>query len=160
MSRVAACLAGIGSGLLLIGAFWFQYGEGLAPCKMCIWQRYPHGVAAALGFIALVLPSSLVFLMGLISATTTSAIGAFHVGVEKRWWDGPSSCSSSDISGLSTEQLFDQIMSAPMVRCDEVAWEFLGISMAGWNALASAVLVCLWAYSLSQHVRDRAAYTG
>ncbi|MEO1563053.1 MAG: disulfide bond formation protein B [Pseudomonadota bacterium] len=149
MSRIVACFAGLGSGLLLIGAFWFQYGEGLAPCKMCIWQRYPHGAAVALGLLALFLPSIVVYLAGALSAATTAGIGVFHAGVEQRWWDGPASCSAGEIGDLTTEQLFDQIMSAPMVRCDEIAWELLGISMAGWNAIASGALVLLWIGAVS-----------
>ncbi|WP_171234329.1 disulfide bond formation protein B [Ruegeria sp. HKCCA6837] len=138
-------LATIGSATLLLAAFGFQHLGGLAPCKMCIWQRYPHAVAIAIGAVALALPRfSILPLLGAVAAATTAAIGVFHAGVEQGWWEGPSSCTSGDISGLSTDDLFDQIMNAPLVRCDDIPWEMFGISMAGWNAIASAVLMLIW----------------
>ncbi|NOD46328.1 MULTISPECIES: disulfide bond formation protein B [unclassified Ruegeria] len=138
-------LATIGSATLLLAAFGFQHLGGLAPCKMCIWQRYPHAVAIAIGAVALALPRfSILPLLGAAAAATTAAIGVFHAGVEQGWWEGPSSCTSGDISGLSTDDLFDQIMNAPLVRCDDIPWEMFGISMAGWNAIASAVLMLIW----------------
>jgi disulfide bond formation protein DsbB len=68
----------------------------------------------------------------------------YHAGVEQKWWEGPTSCTSGDIGGLSAEELMDQIMSAPLVRCDDIPWEMFGLSMAGWNALLSAGLVLVW----------------
>ncbi|MEM9715983.1 MAG: disulfide bond formation protein B [Pseudomonadota bacterium] len=153
MTRIIACFAGLGSGLLLLAAFWFQYGEGLAPCKMCIWQRYPHGAAFALGVAALFAPYLITYILGAFAALTTSAVGLYHAGVEQKWWDGPSSCTSSDISGLTAEELFDQIMNAPLVRCDEIPWDLFGISMAGWNAIASAGLALLWIEAVRRQIK-------
>ncbi|MEM9716523.1 MAG: disulfide bond formation protein B [Pseudomonadota bacterium] len=153
MTRIIACFAGLGSGLLLLAAFWFQYGEGLAPCKMCIWQRYPHGAAFALGLVVLFAPYLITYILGALAALTTSAVGVYHAGVEQKWWNGPSSCTSSDISGLTAEELFDQIMSAPLVRCDEIPWDLFGISMAGWNAIASAGLALLWIEAVRRQIK-------
>ncbi len=88
--------------------------------------------------------ATLLPLLGALSALTTAAIGVFHSGVEQKWWEGPSSCTSGDIGGLSTEDLMEQIMSAPLVRCDDIPWQMLGLSMAGWNAVLSGVLVLVW----------------
>ena len=138
-------LASLGSVALLLAAFGFQHLGGLAPCKMCIWQRYPHGFAIAIGVLALALPRlSFLPLCGAMAAATTSGIGFYHAGVEQGWWEGPTSCTSGSISGMSNDDLFDQIMSAPLVRCDDIPWEMFNISMAGWNAIASAVLVLIW----------------
>ncbi|WP_170348800.1 MULTISPECIES: disulfide bond formation protein B [Ruegeria] len=138
-------IATAGSAALLLGAWGFQYLGGLAPCKMCIWQRYPHGAAVLIGAMALALPrATLLPLLGALAALTTAAIGVFHAGVEQKWWEGPSSCTSGDIGGLSTEDLMEQIMSAPLVRCDDIPWQMLGLSMAGWNAVLSGVLVLVW----------------
>lgn len=136
-------LAGLGSLALLLGAFGFQ-ALGYAPCKMCLWQRWPHGAAVAIGALALVLPVAALALAGALAALTTAGIGIYHTGVERGWWQGPSSCSSGDIGGMSTDDLFNQIMQAPLVRCDEVAWQMLGLSMASWNALLSVALAGLW----------------
>ncbi|WP_424833587.1 disulfide bond formation protein B [Ruegeria sp.] len=143
--RNLIALAAGGSALLLLGAWAFQYIGGLAPCKMCIWQRYPHGAALVIGVLALALPGLRILpIFGALAALITAGIGVFHAGVEQKWWEGPSSCTSGDISGLSAEELMNQIMSAPLVRCDEIPWEMLGVSMAGWNAIVSFGLALIW----------------
>lgn len=138
-------IATIGSAALLLGAWGFQYLGGLPPCKMCIWQRYPHGAAILIGALALALPrQALLTLFGALAALITAGIGAYHAGVEQGWWEGPTSCTSGEIGGLSTQELMDQIMSAPLVRCDDIPWEMFGLSMAGWNAVLSGILVLVW----------------
>ena len=137
-------LAAGGSAALLLGAYAFQHLGGLPPCKLCIWQRYPHVLAIVIALVALRLPNRLLAALGALAALTTAGIGLFHVGVEQGWWEGPTSCSAGPVGGLSADALLDQIMTAPLVRCDEIAWDMLGISMAGWNALFSLGLVALW----------------
>ncbi|WP_299889802.1 disulfide bond formation protein B [uncultured Ruegeria sp.] len=138
-------LAAGGSAALLLAAWSFQYFGGMAPCKMCIWQRYPHGVAIAVGLVAIALPNLRILpLFGAVAVAVTAGIGVYHAGVERGLWEGPSSCTSGDIGGLSSQELMEQIMSAPLVRCDDIPWEMLGLSMAGWNALISAGLVLVW----------------
>ena len=130
---------------MLLGAWGFQYLGGMAPCKLCIWQRYPHGAAVLIGGLALALPAIRYLpAAGALAALTTSGIGVYHTGVERGWWEGPSTCTSGDIGGLSTQQLMEQIMSAPLVRCDEVPWEMFGLSMASWNAIVSFGFVLIW----------------
>jgi len=141
-------IAMIGSALLLLGAFAFQHIGGLAPCKMCIWQRWPHGAAIVIGLTALALPVALLLLAGALAAALTGAIGVYHMGVERGWWKGPDTCTSGDISNLSSDDLLNQIMSAPLVRCDDVAWQMLGLSMAGWNAVISFGLAVIWLMAL------------
>ncbi len=136
-------LATGGSAALLLGAFGFQF-LGYAPCKMCLWQRWPHGAAVLVGALAMLLPFAILPLFGALAAATTGAIGVYHTGVEQKWWQGPTTCTSGDIGGMSTQDLFDQIMAAPLVRCYEIAWQLLGLSMAGWNALISFALMAIW----------------
>jgi len=137
-------LAAGGSAALLLGALGFQYLGGLPPCDLCIWQRWPHLAAVAIGAAALALPGRGLPHLGALAALTTSGIGLYHTGVERGWWEGPTTCTSGPVGGLSAEQLLDQIMAAPLVRCDDVAWELLGLSMASWNALAALCLALLW----------------
>lgn len=145
MTRSVLILAAAGGSLaLLAGAFGFQHIGGLAPCEMCLWQRWPHAAAVLIGLIALVLPGRLLPLAGACSALATASIGVFHSGVERGWWQGPTTCTSGPVGGLSAEDLMAQIMAAPLVRCDEVPWELFGLSMASWNALASLGLAMLW----------------
>ena len=144
--HLIACAA-LGSAALLGGAFVFQF-LGYAPCKMCIWQRYPHAIAGALGLIAFFVPQRILLWLGALAALTTACIGGFHAGVEQGWWQGPTTCSAAPIGNLDTDALFDQIMSAPLVRCDEIAWQLAGLSMAGWNMVISLGLAGLWLAAL------------
>ena len=147
----AMLLAAAGSGLLLLAALAFQYAGGLAPCPMCLWQRWPHAAALALG-AAMIAPSlrglSVLRGLGLLAMLISAGLALMHTGVERGWWDGPSTCAVSQASDLSTDQLLDRILDAPLVRCTEVTWEMWGLSMASWNGLASLALAGLWAASL------------
>ena len=154
-------LALLGSGALLGGAYWFQYVVGLAPCDMCYWQRYPHMVAIVAGLGALATfhwPRLAVALVttAIAALVATSAIGVFHVGVEYHWWQGPQACSGNIPSGLSADDLKKYLFAARMVRCDQTAWSMWGISMAGWNALLSAILAVVLASGVANWLRSRA----
>ena len=109
-------LAAGGSAALLLGALGFQYLGGLPPCKLCIWQRYPHVVAVVIGAIALFIGGRVLPLLGALAALVTGGIGVYHTGVERGWWQGPTTCTSGDITGLSADDLLEQIMTAPVVR--------------------------------------------
>ncbi|NIZ12683.1 disulfide bond formation protein B [Phaeobacter sp. HF9A] len=151
-SRFLVLLAAAGSAALLLGAFGFQYIGDMAPCKMCLWQRYPHGVAIGIGVLALLIPGAFLPYLGALAALTSAGIGAFHAGVEQGWWPGPTTCTSGPISGLSADELMNQIMNAPLVRWDEIAWQMFGLSMAGWNAVISLALAAIW-FAAARHSR-------
>lgn len=143
--RTLTTLAAAGSAVLLLGALAFQHVAGLPPCEMCIWQRWPHLAAVLIGVVAWLRPSERFWAaLGGVAALATAGIGLFHTGVERQWWEGVTSCSGGNIGKLSTGQLLDQIMNAPLVRCDQPAWEMLGLSMASWNAILSLALAGLW----------------
>ena len=146
-------LATLGSALLLGGAFVFQ-AMGYAPCPMCLWQRYPHAIAIVIGAIAFALPGRVLPAVGALAALTTAGIGIFHTGVERGWWEGPSTCTSGPVDGLTPQELMDQILAAPLVQCDQVAWEMLGLSMASWNAAISFTFVAFWLFAARQTSKD------
>jgi disulfide bond formation protein DsbB len=138
-------IAAGGSALLLALAFGFQHLGGLAPCALCLWQRWPHAAAIVVGALGLALPGAALPLLGAVAAGASGGIGGYHLGVEQGWWEGPATCSGGGAVGqLSVEELTAQIMAAPVVRCDEVAWSLAGLSMAGWNALLSFLLMAVW----------------
>lgn len=117
-----------------------QYGFGYHPCELCIWQRW--GYAAVIVFALLSLRIPRVYVLAVLALAATCAIAIFHTGVEQKWWEGFSSCSSALEAG-SLEDLRNQILNAPVVRCDTATWFFLGISMAAWNAIYSFCLFLL-----------------
>ncbi|MBU2993240.1 disulfide bond formation protein B [Octadecabacter sp. 1_MG-2023] len=134
-------LAAFGSFALLAGAFMFQF-MGFPPCQMCLWQRYPHAVAVVVGLLAILLGrfQSQLAILGAIAAAITGGIGVYHTGVERGWWEGPTSCTSG--GALSGDLLSTDI--APIVMCDDVVWSLLGLSMASYNALISFGLAAIW----------------
>ena len=134
-----------GSLALLLGAWAFEFIGGLAPCKLCYWQRWPHIAAVVVGVLATATALRWIPLVGAAAALTTAVIGVYHTGVEQAWWPGPSSCSGGgDLSSLSGADLLSLDGPSGVVMCDQVAWSMLGLSMASWNAVASICLAVLW----------------
>ena len=126
---------------LLLGALGSQYLGGLHPCEMCYWQRWPHGAAIVLAALAFTAPapsprSRSLTLLAAVAIALSGAIGVYHAGVEVGIFEGITTCTAM-ASGGSTEDMLRQITQAPIIRCDQVQFSFLGISMAGWNAILS-----------------------
>ena len=142
--------------MLLLGAFGFQ-ALGYAPCQLCLWQRWPHAVAMGAGAFALTgVAVAFWALAGALSALTTAGIGLYHTGVERGFWEGPQACSAGGtLSGLSGADLLSTEGASDVIRCDEVAWAFAGLSMASWNAVLSLGLAGLWIAALVRLGRAR-----
>ena len=135
---------------LLAGALGSQYLGGLYPCEMCHWQRWGHYAALALAMLAFFARrqaglSRLLVWAALAGVAVSGAIGVYHAGVEAGIFEGFTQCTAS-FSGGSNADMLEEILNKPLVRCDEVQWSFLGISMAGWNAIVSLgfAFVILW----------------
>src|SRR5262245_44457258 len=121
---------------LLGGALFSQYVGGLYPCEMCYWQRWPHAAAIVLALGALCSPLNAgrtrpLVLLAALAIAISGAIGVFHAGVEMKLWEGITRCTAVGATSLQ------DILDVPLIRCDQVQWAFLGISMAGWNAILS-----------------------
>src|SRR4051794_21894706 len=126
---------------LLGGALGSQYLGGLHPCEMCYWQRWPHAAAILLAALSFTAPaassrSRTLVLLAALAGAVSGAIGVYHAGVEAKIFEGFTQCTAL-AKASSTEELLKQITQAPLIRCDEVQFRFLGISMAGWNAILS-----------------------
>jgi disulfide bond formation protein DsbB len=140
-NATVALLVGSMSAALLLGALAFQYLGGLAPCEMCIWQRWPHGAAIlfGLGGGLLVLlraaPERAGRIFGLLAIAAiaiSGLIGIFHAGVEWKLWPGPTACT-----GLGYVPGANDFNAFRVVRCDEAQWRLFGLSLAGYNAIFS-----------------------
>ena len=126
---------------LLGGALGSQYLGGLVPCEMCYWQRWPHAAAIVLAGLAFTADaqsprSRLLTLAAAAAIAVSGAIGVYHAGVELGIFEGLTACSST-ASAASADELLAELVATPLVRCDQVQFAFLGISMAGWNAILS-----------------------
>ncbi|WP_170293961.1 disulfide bond formation protein B [Paracoccus limosus] len=153
--RELAMLAGAGSAALLAAALTFQ-ALGYAPCELCLLQRWPHVVAALSGLaIAVVGWRRSLVALGLLAALAAFGLASYHAGVELKLWAGPQHCSGgvSGLANMSTQDLVTALQAAPVVRCDQIAWSLFGISMAGWNAICSAMLAGIWAACLRRRNR-------
>lgn len=138
-SRIAG-LVFVTSAALLLGALGFQFIGKLAPCALCIDQRYAHAAALILAAAAIVVRGRLGWLLAGLAAlalATSGGIGVFHAGVEQKWWLGPTGCTGGSLADLTPEEALKRVMGTPVVRCDEIPWSLFGISMAGWNAIVS-----------------------
>ncbi|MEH6629947.1 MAG: disulfide bond formation protein B [Halopseudomonas aestusnigri] len=139
--------------LVLAGALAFQYIGGLYPCVLCMYQRWAYVVAAGFALLAWILRKDPILARLTLGASSLSFLGgasiaAFHVGVENHWWEGTSECQGDALDlSLSADDLVNQLLNQPIVRCDVAPWDLFGISMAGYNVAISLVLasVCLWA---------------
>jgi disulfide bond formation protein DsbB len=145
--RDAVLWAGVASAIALLAAIASQYLGGLAPCKLCIWQRVPHGVVIVIGLGALLWfrdPRERLALtwLAFLALAAGAGIAMYHTGVEQHWIAGPSSCTGlGSLNNATTiDELRKQLLAAPVVRCDEIPWSLFGVSIAGWNTLASLAL--------------------
>jgi disulfide bond formation protein DsbB len=140
------------SAVVLGGALLSQYWGGLAPCELCLLQRWPWGVAIVISFVAMMVGSrpALPWVALLLAAVFAigSGLAFYHVGVEQHWFAGPTACTAPAAAAATVEQLKAQLLHQQPVRCDEPAWTLWGVSMAGWNLLASLIMTgcCMAAF--------------
>lgn len=157
VASAAVAIAAVGAATIL-GAWIFQYGLGLKPCPLCLEQRYAYYFAIPLAVMVLlgdqVGASRKVLLAALVAIALGMAwnagLGVYHAGVEWKWWAGPQECSGALEDLGSAGGLLNKLQSISVVRCDDAAWRFLGLSLAGYNALISLALaaVAAWAAML------------
>ena len=146
----AAIAVAVGGSATILGAWFFQYVLGYMPCPLCFEQRYafyfgiPLAVLVVLGESAGA--SRKVLLLALLAITTgmiwNTGLSAFHAGVEWKWWPGPRDCSGP-LDSLSSGGLLQSLQSIHVARCDDAAWRFLGLSLAGYDVLISATLAVI-----------------
>ena len=139
----------VASAAVLGAVFIAQYWGGLAPCELCLKERWPWAVAIVIGFVATMAASRsalpwLALLLAVIFAAS-SGLAFYHVGVEHHWFAGPSACTASAGGADTLAALKAQILRQQVVRCDEPAWALWGVTLAGWNLLASLIMtiICL-----------------
>jgi disulfide bond formation protein DsbB len=147
---VAALLVLAGAAATIAGALLFEHGLGYVPCKLCLTERQPYYLAmplAALAFLASGspgrLPRLVLALAGLV-LVVGAGLGVYHAGAEWGFWAGPSDCGGgSGPAAAGVQDFMRQLERTRVVACTEAAWRFLGLSLAGWNALIASGLAAL-----------------
>ena len=159
----AALIIAIAGAATIAGAWFFELVLKLRPCPLCLEQRVPYYTGIPLALIvafaawrsaprALII-GGLIALAGLMLWSVY--LGVFHAGIEWKWWQGPAECSGAATFGPAGG-LLNRLQDIVVVRCDEAAWRFLGISLAGYNALISAALAVValaGAFHVMRHAR-------
>jgi disulfide bond formation protein DsbB len=147
----AAAAIAVGGAAAIVGAWIFQFGFGLKPCPLCLEQRYAYYFAIPLAVMVLlgdqVGAKRKVLIVALLAIAAgmlwNSGLGVYHAGIEWKWWPGPQECSGTLGDLRSGGPLVNQIQNMSVVRCDEAAWRFLGLSLAGYNVLISLTLAVI-----------------
>jgi disulfide bond formation protein DsbB len=160
----AATVIALGGAATILGAWFFQYGLGYKPCPLCLEQRYPYYFAIPLAVLVILgdsvgskrkvlLAALFVIALGML---WNAGLGAYHSGIEWKLWTGPRDCSG-EIEGLgSATDIFQRLgQGSNVVRCDEAAWRFLGISLAGYNVLISLALAAVAGWGILASRRHR-----
>jgi disulfide bond formation protein DsbB len=162
-AAAAALVVAFAGALTIAGAWFFELVIKLKPCPLCLEQRVPYYIAIPLALIVAIaawrrVPRAIV-IGGLIALALLMLwgvyLGVFHAGIEWKWWVGPTACSGPAELGPPGDFL-KRLQTINITRCDEAAWRFLGLSLAGYNALISLPLavIALWgALSSARHAR-------
>lgn len=142
----------------IAGAWFFQLVLEILPCPLCLEQRYAYYLAIPLGALTALAakngaprPPLLAALAILALATLANAgLGAYHSGVEWGFWKGPTDCSGPVVNLGNAGDLFSRLDTVKVVRCDEVQWRFLGLSLAGYNVLISLLMSAIAAWGFAR----------
>ena len=152
----AAIVIAILGAAAILGAYYFQYGLGLEPCPLCLEQRTAYyfaiplalivAFAAARGAPRAFLTAALVLIA--LAMLLNAGLGVYHSGVEWKFWPGPADCSGPVTSLGRASDLMRQLQNVTVARCDEAAWRFLGLSLAGYNVLISLLMAAIAAWGI------------
>jgi disulfide bond formation protein DsbB len=158
----AALAVAVIAAATLAGAWFFQLVLDIRPCPLCLEQRYAYYLAVPLGALIAVAaakdaprPVLYVGLAILAAAALGNAwLGAYHAGVEWGFWQGPTDCTGPVGNLGSAGNLLERLDSVKVIRCDEVQWRFLGLSLAGYNFLISLLMAAVAAWGIARSARN------
>ncbi|MGY3448398.1 disulfide bond formation protein B [Bradyrhizobium sp. USDA 4353] len=161
-AMTAALLAAGIAAAALAGAWYMQLVWGLQPCELCLKQRWAYYAIVPLGLVIALAakggskggaPRALVLAgLGLIAlaALGNAGLGVYHSGVEWGFWPGPTECTGPIGNLGSAGSLLERLDSVHVVRCDEVQFRFLGLSLAGYSVLISLLLAAIAGWGMTR----------
>ena len=143
-TRMFAGFVLMASAVVLGTALLSEYWGGLAPCELCLMQRWPWAAAIVISLVVVLVGERaglawVALLLGLVFVISV-VLAFYHVGVEQHWFAGPTACTASEGGAMTLEQMKQQILGTAPVLCDRPAWTLFGVSLAGWNLLASLIM--------------------
>jgi disulfide bond formation protein DsbB len=158
---IAALLITAIAAATLAGAWFFQLVLDIRPCPLCLEQRYAYYLAIPLGALTALAAGRdaprAVLLAGLVvlaaAALCNAVLGTYHAGVEWGFWQGPTDCTGPVGNLGSAGSLLQRLDSVKVIRCDEVQWRFLGLSLAGYNVLISLAMAAIAAWGIARTTR-------
>jgi disulfide bond formation protein DsbB len=145
----------------LAGAWFFQLVLDIRPCPLCLEQRYAYYLAVPLAALTALAaarnaPRALLYAgLGILAAAAlgNAALGAYHAGVEWGLWQGPTDCTGPVGNLGSATNLLERLDTVKVIRCDEVQWRFLGLSLAGYNVVISLLMAAIAAWGIGRSAR-------
>ena len=150
-----AALAGI---LIALGA---QYIGGMVPCPLCLQQRYAFYVGIPALFLGLAMigadqhrNAAIIFFLVSAAFLANAGLGVYHAGAEWKFWPGPDACAAGEFAADAKSSILERLKNVRVVRCDEAAGRFLGLSFAGWNVFLSVAL-CIGALQAAFAVQNK-----
>jgi disulfide bond formation protein DsbB len=157
----AALAVAVIAAVTLAGAWFFELVLDIRPCPLCLEQRYAYYLAIPLGVLVALAASRdvsrPVLVAGLailaLAALGNAGLGAYHAGVEWKFWQGPTDCTGTIGNLGSAGNLLERLDTVKVIRCDEVQWRFLGLSLAGYNVLISLLMAAIAAWGIGRSVR-------
>ena len=133
--------------LAILAAVWIFQALGYEPCELCLSQRYAFYLSAPLAALTAFLAGRSAhglartgFALLALAFLANAALAAYHAGVEYHWWPGPNACTGGLTGPVDVNDLMKALNSVKVVRCDEAQLRIAGLSLAGWNVVASAAL--------------------
>ena len=146
----------------IVAALGFEHLGGYLPCPLCLEQRYAYYAGVPVLFAALVVLSAghrrtaaLLFALVALAFLANAGLGVYHAGAEWRFWPGPDSCAGAQEITTTAGGLLDVLPNTNVIRCDEAAWRFAGISLAGWNVVVSIAVAALSLRAAAASIRSQ-----
>lgn len=158
---IAAVTVAVVAVATIAGAWFFELALDIRPCPLCLEQRYAYYLSIPLAVLVAiaanrnaprgVLVAGLVILT--LAALANAVLGGYHAGVEWQFWQGPTGCSGPVVDLGKAGSLFERLDTVKVIRCDEVQWRFLGLSLAGYNVLISLLMAAIAGWGAGKTAR-------
>jgi len=158
---IAAVAVAVVAVATIAGAWFFELALDIRPCPLCLEQRYAYYLSIPLAVLVAiaanrnaprgVLVAGLVILT--LAALANAVLGGYHAGVEWQFWQGPTGCSGPVVDLGKAGSLFERLDTVKVIRCDEVQWRFLGLSLAGYNVLISLLMAAIAGWGAGKTAR-------